>query len=279
MHELAAKQVLLDIELITLIALGIGVGVYAWLRRKAVIESPGSGHFDGYDVALMFFPALLFLLNPVSQLMLAHSVEVAEPADKNGISPLLFNVAYFAFVGLMVYGIVEWVRGRQVVEVFGLNTLSFPKIVIGSILGGVASVLICVGLIGNLSQSLLEGIFDGLAEQEPVRSLQEADSVLYLALSIFNACVAAAVVEEFLFRGYMYGALKQATNKVFAMVVVGALFAVVHGNLPALLPLWAFSILLCLAYEWTRCLWVSIGIHAFFNATNIVLMLVEQPVE
>jgi cell division protein FtsW len=63
------------------------------------------------------------------------------------------------------------------------------------------------------------------------------------------------------------------------MVIIGALFAVVHGNLPALLPLWAFSILLCLAYELTGCLWVAVGMHLFFHAANIVLMLMPEGVE
>jgi membrane protease YdiL (CAAX protease family) len=58
-------------------------------------------------------------------------------------------------------------------------------------------------------------------------------------------------------------------------VIIGGLFAVVHGNLPALLPLWVFSLLLTIAYEATRCLWVPIGMHAFFNAANIVLMMTD----
>ena len=108
---------------------------------------------------------------------------------------------------------------------------------------------------------------------------QESNSVVHLVLSIVMACIAAPVVEEFLFRGYMYGTLRRLTNPVFAAVVIGALFAVVHGNLPALLPLWVFSILLSFAYEMTRCLWVPVGMHVFFNVANIVLMLMPDGAE
>ena len=56
--EIAAKHVLLDFELITLIALAMGVGVYAVMRRvkrhRSGLEKP-PGDFDGFDLILMFF--------------------------------------------------------------------------------------------------------------------------------------------------------------------------------------------------------------------------------
>ncbi|MEM9280742.1 MAG: type II CAAX endopeptidase family protein [Verrucomicrobiota bacterium] len=277
MDELAAMQVLLDVELILLIGLALGVLISAlWRRLRGAL--PTAGDYDHYDLLLMLFPALLFLLNPIGQLLIAQSsdTEVAAESTSGGLQGILFNLAYFTFVGVMTFGILEWIRGKRVVELFGLRRLSLPVIVVTSIIAGVVSVLICVGLVGGFSNSLVEEVFDRLQAQEPVRNLQKADSHLYLGLSILNACVAAAVVEELLFRGYMYGAIKNATNSIFAIFVVGGLFAVVHGNLPAMLPLWVFSILLCLAYEWSRCLWVPIGMHVFFNATNIVLMMSEH---
>ncbi|MEM6915397.1 MAG: CPBP family intramembrane glutamic endopeptidase [Verrucomicrobiota bacterium] len=179
----------------------------------------------------------------------------------------------------MTFGIIEWVRNRRVVELFGLKRLSLSLVVIYTIFGGVASLVICGWAMGGLSQELMERVFTDLAAQESVETLRESKSVPFLILSIVMACIAAPLVEELLFRGYMYGAVKEATNPIFSAVVIGALFSVVHGNLPALIPLWAFSILLCLAYEWTRCLWVPIGMHAFFNAANIVLMTVPQTAE
>jgi len=281
MDELAAKQVLLDFEIIILIATAMGLLCY-WLKRKYF---PGKViareyEFDHFDLMLMWFPALLFLMNPVAEVFLAGAEAEQEPEEQAGTySSIFINLTYFGFVGVMTYGIVEWVRNRRVVDWFGLKRLSLPYIVVATILGSVVAMVVCAWALGGVSQSFLEGIFGELEQQEAVKMVQASDSFFYLTLSIFTACVAAPLVEEFLFRGYIYGVLKQKTGTLFAMVVVGGIFAVVHGNLPALVPLWAFSILLCIAYEITKSLWVPIGIHALFNVTNIVLMLTPQAVE
>lgn len=281
MDELAAKQVLLDFEIIILIATAMGLFFY-WLKEKLrpgdAIENQYA--FDEFDLILMWFPALLFLINPMAEVFLARAELDQEPEGKSGtLTSVFINLSYFGFVGLMTYGIMEWVRNRRVADWFGLTRLSLPYIVIATILGSVVSLVICGWALGGVSQDFLEGIFGKLDQQEAVKMVQASDSLFYLVLSIITACVAAPLVEEFLFRGYIYGALKQKTGTLFAMVVVGGIFAVVHGNLPALVPLWAFSILLCIAYEITKSLWVPIGIHALFNVTNIVLMLTPQAVE
>lgn len=281
MDELAAKQVLLDFEIIILIATAMGLFFYRlkdrWFPGNVI---PVDHEFDHFDLILMWFPAFLFLSYPALALASvtkesSGEVELPEPS----IFSVLFSLISFGIVWFFVYIIMEWIRNRRIVDWFGLKAMSLPKVIIATILGGVISLVICGLFIGQLSQDFLEGVFGPLDQQEAVKMVQSSDSLAYLILTILTACVAAPLAEEFLFRGYIYGALKQKTGKLFAMVVVGGIFAAVHGNLPALVPLWAFSILLCIAYDITKSLWVPIGIHALFNAANIVLMLTPQAVE
>ena len=225
MDELAAKQVLLDFELITLIALAVGVAYYALLRRVQRREpSLEPVDYDIFDFVLMFFPAILFLMNPIVEAVMASS-ENAKPVEPpgNDIFTIFVNIGYFAFVGIMTCGIIEWIRNRRVVDLFGLRELSLPKIVVISILGGVASLLICAWAVGGISNTYLEGVFGELEVQEPVKMFQESKSIVHLSLSIIMACIAAPVVEEFLFRGYMYGTVKRLTNPVFAAVIIGGI--------------------------------------------------------
>lgn len=281
--ETAAKHVLLDFELVTLVALATGVLAYGAARllrerrRRAAegrVSNNTDGPYDGFDLVLMFFPAALFLLNPIAEVLMADrpAGEAAEVEPAPDLAGLVMSLVYFVFVGMMTYGLNEWVRNRRVADLFGLRRLRLANVVVVSIVGGSLSLLLCGWLVGDFSSRYLESLFGELDLQEPVKMLQETRSTLHFALSIALACLAAPFVEELLFRGYMYGILRQLTHPVFAAVVVGALFAAVHVNLPALLPLWVFSILLTTAYELTKCLWVPVGMHVFFNAANIVLM-------
>lgn len=283
--EIAAKHVLLDFELVALIALAMGIFVYALARRLRPGQLPDGGRanadYDGFDFVLMFFPAMFFLLGPIFE-VLGTKRAAADPGDGVetagiGVLSLLTYLAFFAFVGVMTYGLIEWVRNRRVADLFGLRRLRAANVIVVSILGGIFSLLLCGWIVGDLSSNYIDSLFGELELQAPVQMLQDSESPAHLVLTLVMACVAAPLVEELLFRGYMYGTVRQLTHPLFAAVAVGALFAVVHGNLPALLPLWVFSILLCLAYEWTGCLWVSVGMHAFFNAANIVLLLMPEP--
>ena len=107
-----------------------------------------------------------------------------------------------------------------------------------------------------------------------MQSLREAEEdPLMRILLIANACLVAPVVEEVIFRGYLYGVLKRFTGAIFAAFISASLFAVAHNNLPAVLPLWGFALFLTLFYEASRCLWVPIGMHAVFNAVQVFRLL------
>jgi hypothetical protein len=56
-----------------------------------------------------------------------------------------------------------------------------------------------------------------------------------------------------------------------ALVLTGIVFAVIHANIPSLLPLFLFACCLTLAYETSGSLWVSMTMHAAFNAVNLVI--------
>ena len=93
---------------------------------------------------------------------------------------------------------------------------------------------------------------------------------------IIAAVVVAPLFEELVFRGYFYGILKKYTDPMFSALITGGIFAVIHVNIPSVLPLWFFGIFLALAYEASRSLWVPIGIHALFNTTTIVMIFLSK---
>ena len=277
MEELAAKYVLFDFEIIVLTTLVLGIALYELLRRIRRKHPVGPHYFDRFDLLLMIFPAFFYLVSPILNAMVETPTPPAEKTEGGGqVVLMLVNLAFIGFVGILTYAILAWGRGYSVRKVCGLHRMTFPMIVVFTILGGIMAFFLCSVFLGGISQNFLNGVFGKLNEQEPVEMFKDSSSLFHLGLSIFVACIAAPLVEEFLFRGYMYGVVKKYTSPVFAAFVIGGIFAVAHGNLPALMPLWAFAVFLTIAYEITGCLWVPVGIHAFFNLANVILLL-NQP--
>ena len=85
--------------------------------------------------------------------------------------------------------------------------------------------------------------------------------------------VAAPVVEELLFRGLMFGALRTRLGVLPSALIVGVAFGLVHvGGSPVafLLPLALLGTMLCLLYHRTGSLYPSMAVHAVNNSLAVV---------
>jgi membrane protease YdiL (CAAX protease family) len=110
-------------------------------------------------------------------------------------------------------------------------------------------------------------------EQDILKLVRRAKSPVVRAYFVFMAVVLAPVVEEGLFRGFIYPAVKRHVGLVKALVIVSLLFAAVHHNVGVFGPLVVLALLLGLSYEVTGNLIVPITIHSLFNLTNLVVLI------
>ena len=110
----------------------------------------------------------------------------------------------------------------------------------------------------------------GAPDQEEVLESVGIDrNTLLLVLGAFTVCVLAPLGEEFLFRGFMYPALRNSLGIAGGAIVTGVLFGLVHGfssDVEALLPLAALGAVFCLIYQLTGSLYPCIALHAINNA-------------
>ena len=82
-------------------------------------------------------------------------------------------------------------------------------------------------------------------------------------------CVVAPIAEEFFFRGYFFGALRNWRGVWPAAVLTGLVFGGIHvGSAPVgfLVPLAFFGFLLCLIYDRTRSLYPCMALHCVNNS-------------
>jgi len=106
-------------------------------------------------------------------------------------------------------------------------------------------------------------------KEKLLEELGAGESTVLLLLSAALTCVVAPICEEFLFRGYIFTALRNWRGVWPAAVISGLVFGAVHaGSAPALdlVPLAGLGFGLCLLYLYTGSLYPCIAAHSLNNS-------------
>ena len=167
-------------------------------------------------------------------------------------------------------------------EAFGITQRNYRQCVTLALLALVVA-LFGMGVLGYLASTLLEVAADrtGWAWLKPqpqaiAELLQNKWPWWLLTLQAFTAIIVAPVGEELLFRGVLYGFIKQRGRPRLALWTSAVLFAAVHGNAVGFLFFIFLSMILVALYEQTKNIFTPILLHALFNAVNFTL-IVAQP--
>jgi len=196
---------------------------------------------------------------------------------ENHITPLTLAAGMIAYLvpGIMVTALLMF-RNINFIDFFGLNRLRITHILLIAPMGVIIAYVFFFGLNEVGFNNWLEAYFSNdIKIQQPVKIYQEADAVTIRIMIAISVIVIAPIVEEMVFRGYLYTATKRFTDRFFAAIITSLLFGVVHFNIGALLPLIFLALLLSASYELTGSLWAPISIHALFNATTIAFQEIQ----
>jgi membrane protease YdiL (CAAX protease family) len=96
------------------------------------------------------------------------------------------------------------------------------------------------------------------------------------AVLIVALVVVAPLAEEIFFRGIVYNAWLREYGPWQALIGSALLFALIHGSLFVLLPIFGLGLALALLYRWTSSLPASIAMHATFNGITLALGLLVR---
>ncbi|NOZ00325.1 MAG: CPBP family intramembrane metalloprotease [Deltaproteobacteria bacterium] len=92
-------------------------------------------------------------------------------------------------------------------------------------------------------------------------------------LMLLSVSVLAPMFEEPLFRGFLYGRLRQRMRPVPAAALSGLIFGAAHMSLVNMLPLAAIGFTLALAYEKSRDLATPMIAHGLWNLVEALMLL------
>jgi uncharacterized protein len=128
--------------------------------------------------------------------------------------------------------------------------------------------LVVVTLVGFLVFSVLWTSVFHASREKLLEQLGANETTALLVLSAALTCVVAPFAEEFLFRGFIFTALRNWRGVLPAALITGLLFGGVHaGSAPAvdLVPLAALGFGLCLLYRATGSLYPCVAAHCVNN--------------
>ena len=221
------------------------------------------------SIVLMFVVPLIFLIPYVA-------VKGLKSFDPFGKTAILIQVISLFPTHLLTFGLVwivvtrygkqsfwaaigwGWARGLRLWSCVGLGTLLF---IVGSVIAK---------LLGAEKPTQLEQIINS--------------SLLARYMISFLAVCTAPFVEEFVYRGVLYAPLQRLAGVRGAVVIVLALFTLIHvpqywPNVGVIVAVALLSIVLTVVRAYSGRLLPCIVIHLVFNGIQAVILIVEPHVQ
>lgn len=99
--------------------------------------------------------------------------------------------------------------------------------------------------------------------------VSSGNTLLSNLFNISYAVIFAPLFEELIFRGLILGKLKPYGTR-FAILTVSVLFALFHGNLPQTVPLFFFSVILCIMTLRSESIYPALMTHMLFNSISTI---------
>jgi membrane protease YdiL (CAAX protease family) len=200
--------------------------------------------------------AAIILLNLV---MLAAQIGIFTASH----TPVVTAIWVSLVSGLFFYALCTlWVLARSA-ELGVRPRLGRSTALVGAAEGFVVGGALAVVLVGVMR------LVEGHPVLDPTTSLLAASSLGPLLLGLVLLVVAAPVVEELVFRGFLAEALRDR-GKRFAVLLSAVAFSLAHLRLDQFRYYVMMGVLLALVY-WRRGLVGSIAAHATFNGTLLLV--------
>ena len=198
---------------------------------------------------------------------LSIGASVSQPSIEFSARNLLGNFLLMIFLVLFVVTFLR-LRGFDVGSLGGFYRISFLRVLsTGAILLFFAYPLILWSDI--ITQRLFGG---GSSRQNIVEFFSGSPTLEQRIMIIVFAIVVAPVIEEFLFRFFLYNVIKRYFGRLIGVAFSALLFAAAHAHFPSFVPLFVLGSCFAIAYEWSGSILVAMTMHSLFNSLTLTAL-------
>ena len=228
-----------------------------------------------WEAILLVSPFILSIM--VTLFATNRASTTGAPADFS-MGQFLFNSAIFVAYAACATGILMSKYELNLNDVFGVKTgPSIELLPIAFIIGfAIVPVMLllqmgCIYLFKQMNISI--------EAQQSIQTLRSFDTPTQIAVFSIMPVIQAPLVEEILFRGILFPAMRFTIPRWLAYLIPALLFAGVHLSLLNLVPLFVLALFFAWQYEKTGNLLCPILTHAGFNLCNILIATGIFPLE
>lgn len=228
-------------------------------NRNASTADPPERTF-GFPEAILASVLIIFFLMSIGS-------TAPDPSLQFNPRNLLANLLLTALLVLVIVTLLQF-RGLDVGALAGFLRIRFFRA-----LGTGAMLLFFAYPLIGLSEAVNQRFFGGSSSKQTIveffsgsRTINERITIIVFAVAI------APIVEEFVFRFFIYGVLRRYFGWLAAMVLSAGLFAAAHAHFPSFVPLFVLGSCLAIAYEWSGSLLVSMTMHSLFNSLTLTAL-------
>jgi len=229
-------------------------------RIRSAFGTDAAARGFGLPEAVLTSVLILFFLLTISS-------TAPDPALQFQARNLLANFLLSAFVVLIIVTLLQF-RGFDVGTLAGFFRISFFR-TLGT---GAILLFFAYPLIG-FSETINQRFFGGGSSKQSIVEFFSASRTIEERIMIIVFAVAIApVVEEFVFRFFIYGVLKRYVGCLLGVILSSLLFAAAHAHFPSFVPLFVLGCSFAIAYEWSGSILVSMTMHSLFNSLTLTAL-------
>jgi membrane protease YdiL (CAAX protease family) len=126
---------------------------------------------------------------------------------------------------------------------------------------------------GFIVDSVLRAFGIEPKQQDILNNLLNEDSLGVLAFMVFFGMLAAPIVEELLFRGFLQSAVRTTCDKLQTILISGFIFALIHWNAHVFLQIFVLGLMLAYLFEKTGSLVAPITVHICHNTFTLAFLI------
>lgn len=252
-----------------LLLLYVGISAYIYISLIHQISVRTDPEPFGVDTPTRTFglPEAILSAALIIFLLLNIGASVSHPSIDFSAPTLLGNFLLMVFVVLFIVVFLQ-IRGFDVASLGGFSRIDFLRTLrTGAILLFFAYPLVLLADI--ITQRLFGG---GSSRQNVVEFFSGSRTIEQRIMIIVFAIAVAPIIEEFLFRFFLYNVIKRYFGRVAGVTFSALLFAAAHAHFPSFVPLLILGSCFAIAYEWSGSILVAMTMHSLFNSLTLTAL-------